>query len=134
LFTLATVLATDGLWEKMTSEQVVDAVGEYVSQAEKGRWAHEDANAAAHVVRNAFGGRDTETVASLLRIPPPTSRWHRDDITVTVVFFKRNEKGVKRPTFTDVKTPEQVDLNKSRIRVDGENGVQIGPNVPKAKL
>ncbi|KAJ1500121.1 hypothetical protein HMI54_011112 [Coelomomyces lativittatus] len=83
------VLATDGLWERATNDQVVDIVAEYMEgPKEKSKWAHQDESAATHVIRNVFGGKDSEAVASLLKIPPPLSRFFRDDITITVVFLK----------------------------------------------
>ncbi|KAF8948112.1 hypothetical protein BGZ47_006370 [Haplosporangium gracile] len=47
----------------------------------------DQANASTHLIRNALGGADDDKVAATLLIPSPQSRQHRDDITVTVVFF-----------------------------------------------
>lgn len=47
----------------------------------------EDENVATHLIRNALGGADREQVSMLVSIPSPLSRNHRDDLTVTVVFF-----------------------------------------------
>ncbi|ORZ34255.1 phosphatase 2C-like domain-containing protein [Catenaria anguillulae PL171] len=132
------VLATDGLWERATNDQVIDMVGEYLARQEKGHWAHQDKNAAAHVVRNAFGARDTELVASLLKIPAPLSRRYRDDITVVVVFFDRKDGGgdkVKEVSKT-VKLPERAEPMKSKI-TPTPTGLEMRPGegiVPSAKL
>ncbi|KAI9168400.1 hypothetical protein H9P43_007772 [Blastocladiella emersonii ATCC 22665] len=129
------VLATDGLWERMTNDQVVDMVAEYVARKEKGQWAHEDANAAAHVVRNAFGARDTELVASLLKIPAPLSRRYRDDITVTVVFFKPANRDTLGPQFApETKVaPEPADVARSKLVVT-KDGLDVRSGLPAAKL
>ncbi|KNE69110.1 hypothetical protein AMAG_13971 [Allomyces macrogynus ATCC 38327] len=124
------VLATDGLWERVSSAQVVDMVGEYVQQQEKGTWAHQDVNAATHVIRNAFGARDVDTVASLLKIPSPLSRRYRDDITVLVVFFKHRKVG---PQFQGKADVESADMGSSKIVVTPE-GIRAGPGGPAAKL
>ncbi|KAF9901688.1 hypothetical protein EC991_005792 [Linnemannia zychae] len=47
----------------------------------------DQANASTHLIRNALGGADDDKLAATLQIPSPQSRQHRDDITVTVVFF-----------------------------------------------
>lgn len=52
----------------------------------------EDENVATHLIRNALGGADREQVSMLVSIPSPLSRNHRDDLTVTVVFFGEDEQ------------------------------------------
>jgi pyruvate dehydrogenase phosphatase len=138
------VMATDGLWEMLTNEEVVGLVGQWlekqssltpggktntsswlpswfasqktaqlpvehqlqsatggqrapVRQEQWGiptgqdqRFVVEDKNAATHLVRNALGGRDTETLTALLTLPAPFSRRYRDDLTVQVIFFGEN--------------------------------------------
>jgi pyruvate dehydrogenase phosphatase len=109
------ILATDGLWDKMTSEQAVSLVGRWVDlqsnnktlkQSElktqdfgtatldgKGYTFKEDSatiqddNAAVHLMRNALGGANEELIRGALTIQDPRSRSIRDDITVQVVFF-----------------------------------------------
>ncbi|KAF9081996.1 hypothetical protein BGX23_000208 [Mortierella sp. AD031] len=51
----------------------------------------DQANASTHLIRNALGGADDDKVAANLAIPSPISRRHRDDITVTVVFFGQQD-------------------------------------------
>ncbi|KAL7746810.1 hypothetical protein RI367_007856 [Sorochytrium milnesiophthora] len=93
------VVATDGLWEVLSNEQVVSLVGDYVrhhagqplatNNSNQGRpWTFTDNNAATHLIRNAFGGADADYTYRLLSIPAPHSRRFRDDITILVVFFR----------------------------------------------
>ncbi|KAI1768770.1 protein serine/threonine phosphatase 2C [Hypoxylon sp. FL1150] len=111
------ILATDGLWDMMTSEQAVDLVGRWVEWQDQGaakkpvepetkdfgptvlgimkqcryephKTTLQDDNAAVHLVRNGLGGGDEEMVRGALTFRYPNSRDIRDDITVQVVFFK----------------------------------------------
>ncbi|KAJ7129423.1 phosphatase 2C-like domain-containing protein [Mycena epipterygia] len=118
------VLATDGLWDELSSEDVVRLVGGHlaglkgaVPKAElpalvptvtgaravegkdarrqrgkegtpAGQWAFVDENPSAHLIRNAFGGADTGALRRLLSIPEPLARRHRDDVSVTVVWWE----------------------------------------------
>ncbi|GAB7348233.1 hypothetical protein MBLNU459_g6228t1 [Dothideomycetes sp. NU459] len=138
------VMATDGLWEMLTNEEVVGLVGMWldnqassassssqndswlsswfstnsskstalpveghadsssdssgqrapirqqqwgVTDPQHERFAVQDKNAATHLVRNALGGKDQDTVSALLTLPSPYSRRYRDDLTVEVIFF-----------------------------------------------
>ena len=74
------VIATDGLWERLSNEQVVSIVGDKLDK-------HDGGNIATALLRQALGG-DDGTVYELLRLTPPESRWFRDDITIIVVIFK----------------------------------------------
>ncbi|OAQ24563.1 protein serine/threonine phosphatase 2C [Linnemannia elongata AG-77] len=147
------IMATDGLWDKLTSDEAVQLVGQLldgktghdemvldqeailayrrqlkakrlaaatgsqVAPAQKqqqqeeedeeltpaGLWPkgparqvrkftyRDQANASTHLIRNALGGADDDRLAATLLIPSPQSRQHRDDITVTVVFFGRQD-------------------------------------------
>ncbi|KAG0339281.1 hypothetical protein BG004_006883 [Podila humilis] len=138
------VMATDGLWDKLTSDEVVQLVGELLDgktgqeelvldrddirakqalnsvrplyEAKSGgiekRQENEEevagrptnhirkftfrdhAHASTHLIRNALGGAEDDKVAATLSIPSPMSRRHRDDITVTVVFFGTQENSM----------------------------------------
>ncbi|KAI0013607.1 phosphatase 2C-like domain-containing protein [Xylariaceae sp. FL0662B] len=109
------ILATDGLWDTMSSEEAVGLVGRWLQwRADPeaappppppddtgpvflGRmqpcWYNEhkvamrDENAAVHLIRNSLGGCDDEMVRAALTFRNPHSRPIRDDITVQVVFF-----------------------------------------------
>lgn len=111
------ILATDGLWDELCSEEAVRLIGEHlsgihleapVSPSEKrlklGQM-HElllkrraraspalDTNAATHVIRHALGTGENgelcqERLASMLALPEDLARMYRDDITVTVVYL-----------------------------------------------
>jgi len=92
------ILATDGLWDELSSEEAVKLVGGWLDGAKDSssqnslsqtkRFAFVDPdNAATHLIRNALGGADEEMLCSMLTIPLDASRSYRDDISVTVVFF-----------------------------------------------
>ncbi|KAI1431026.1 phosphatase 2C-like domain-containing protein [Xylaria sp. CBS 124048] len=110
------ILATDGLWDTMSSEQAVDLVGKWHDRLQKGALVAEpekktqdfgptvlgrgqrceyedrkatfrDGNAAVHLMRNGLGGADEEMVRGALTFRYPNARDIRDDITIQVVFF-----------------------------------------------
>lgn len=109
-------MATDGLWDMLSSQQAVDLVGKWLElkAAEKknstleptyepfdfgqfwkgvswkfveGRTTVQDDNVAVHLVRNSLGGNHHELIAGRLAFSFPNSRRLRDDTTVQVVFF-----------------------------------------------
>jgi pyruvate dehydrogenase phosphatase len=110
------ILACDGLWDHISSEQAVRLVEMWIEAKKRGtirsgvvkkdkketelatrmkdwRTVKEedfvvlDENCAAHLVRNALGGGDEEVLCGVVGAQPPMSRQARDDITVQVVFF-----------------------------------------------
>ena len=113
------ILATDGLWDMLSSQQGVDLVGKWLesqpgggntepthgsldfSHFQKGaswrlveeRTTTQDDNAAVHLARNALGGNHHELVAGRLAFGPPFSRRVRDDMTVQAVFFGPDQCG-----------------------------------------
>ncbi|ORZ34258.1 phosphatase 2C-like domain-containing protein [Catenaria anguillulae PL171] len=130
------VMATDGLWEHATNDQVVASIGAYLDRNNKShrdaeragpddaKWALQDRNAAAHTIRNAIGGQDSDKVAHLFKIPHPESRDHRDDISVVVVFLgKALDKlpGVQGA----VQTVPVADPNKGKMKVSMEKGLYV---------
>ncbi|KAF7332268.1 PPM-type phosphatase domain-containing protein [Mycena kentingensis (nom. inval.)] len=115
------VLATDGLWDELSSEEVVRLVGGQLSglkhrgavpkselatlvptttgtasvegktarrEGSSEKWTFVDENPSAHLIRNAFGGGDTDELRRRLSILAPYSRRYRDDVTVTVVWWE----------------------------------------------
>ena len=95
------IIASDGLWERISSEKAVNVVaasiehkGEQTStfslKSLFGKTTDEQCcvkNAATELLWHALGGSD-EAVSKLLDVAPNYSRMVRDDITITVVFFK----------------------------------------------
>lgn len=110
------IMATDGLWDYLSSEQGVGLVGNWLEpqgtrekksipertdgqfdfgrfwkdvnwKFEEERTTTQDDNAAVHLMRNSLGGNHHELIAGRLAFGPPFSRRIRDDITVQVVFF-----------------------------------------------
>ncbi|KAJ5345599.1 protein serine/threonine phosphatase 2C [Penicillium brevicompactum] len=110
------IMATDGLWDMVSSQQAVNLVGKWLKlkAAEKknstleptyepfdfgqfwkgvswkfveGRTTVQDDNVAVHLVRNSLGGNHHELIAGRLAFSFPNSRRLRDDTTVQVVFF-----------------------------------------------
>ena len=74
------VIATDGLWERLSNEQVIDIVSDKLDQ-------QDGDNIATALLRCALGGDDNK-IYELLTLTPPESRWFRDDITIIIVTFK----------------------------------------------
>lgn len=70
------VLASDGLWERLSNERVVASV--------KGP------NAATSVVKQALGP-SCAMVGQIMDLKAPVSRQYRDDITVLIVFLKNKK-------------------------------------------
>lgn len=110
------VLATDGLWEMMSNEEVVRLVSEHIvgeetedkfqrtdSKATLGSinqtlvkrksglsFKTDDSNAATHLIRQALGPEHRK-VSDMLTLPRDVVRYYRDDITITVVFFDSDQ-------------------------------------------
>ena len=106
------ILASDGLWDTMSSSDAVRLVGEYIEGKEtdekfrlqdrtltignindllhkrKQGLANKstDQNSATHLIRNGLG-KEHRKVSEMLTITPEVVRYYRDDITVTVIFF-----------------------------------------------
>ena len=92
------IIASDGLWERITNEEAVNVVAESFKDpnskffnfssmfGSKGEEYCCSQNAATNLLWQALGGTD-ERVTELLNISPTWSRMYRDDITIIVVFF-----------------------------------------------
>ncbi|KAF8897821.1 phosphatase 2C-like domain-containing protein [Infundibulicybe gibba] len=114
------VLATDGLWDQLTSEEVVGLVGGHLaglkgtipksqlpeliptttgSPTVDGKKSR-SRDRPPHSER--IRGGDEGKLRRLLSIPAPYSRRYRDDITVTVVWWEDgNESSAQITSFTD---------------------------------
>lgn len=111
------VIASDGLWDLMSNDEVVKLVVGHLFEAgvqkkplalkkpanlghvqnlllqRKSRYVHShDQNVATHLIRHAIGNNehgeiDPEKLVAMLTLPDDLARMYRDDITVTVVYF-----------------------------------------------
>lgn len=59
----------------------------YKWKISKRKFVVENENAATHLVRNAFGGSNTDLFCGMMSLQAPESRQSRDDTTAMVVFF-----------------------------------------------
>jgi len=107
------VIATDGLWDMMSSDEAVEIVGDHMlgkrSRSQNVNAAYEsmtlgkiaqilherqrglahestDDNGATHLIRHALGFEHRK-VSEMLTFPPAVARHYRDDITVVIVYF-----------------------------------------------
>lgn len=106
------VMATDGLWDELSNEDVVDLVSGYMKlhnllpsssdrkdvpkDGSRFSYSYQDENAATHLLRNALGGTNVDRIGRLLQIPAPYSRNFRDDMTISVIFFDVDESSQLR--------------------------------------
>ena len=135
------VMATDGLWDGMRDDQVIQILHEHARihkqdihssaanentslvsaiknqlsstslVAKSSIWAHEDGNAATCLIRNELGGRNKEKIQRLLKLEAPISRRYRDDITVLVMWLDNRREGMARAWQDDVKKQWQTGVN-----------------------
>ena len=106
------VLASDGLWEHLSEQVVVDLVAAHLDERqvltefelpraditlkevneilkirkEKLAKKPQDENAATHLLRMALGPQHAQ-VSQYLTLPGSVVRQYRDDITITIIFF-----------------------------------------------
>lgn len=69
----------------------MNLVGQFLNASSQNKGEVIEKNAASHLIRSAIGGNDHHFVAQMLLVPEQYRRMWRDDITVTVVFFKSTE-------------------------------------------
>lgn len=79
------ILATDGLWEKVSSDHAVKLIGCYLDQLEHGDAQQE--NGATKLIKYALGKGSDANLANMLSLPNNFKRHFHDDITVTIVYF-----------------------------------------------
>jgi len=106
------VLASDGLWDLLTNDEVIELVAAYIEGTKSHKlkerahlygvancndiiedpMAYSDTfteNVASFLIRFALGGYDKENLRSMLALPYPDVRLYRDDISVSVIFLNR---------------------------------------------
>ena len=111
------VMASDGVWDHLSSEDAVECIARWINWMKTGKritstrkrvspntppvscWVSpkwktkpehfvvEDKNAAVHLIKNAFGGSRRDLFCDVMSVCPPTSRRVRDDATVQIIFF-----------------------------------------------
>ena len=85
------IIATDGLWEKVSSEMAVKLIGSHLDyivgdpQMEQSGLVTE--NGSTLLIKFALGKGNNATLANMLTLPEEYKRHFHDDITVTVVYF-----------------------------------------------
>jgi len=85
------IIATDGLWEKVSSEMAVKLIGSHLDyiledpQKEQSGFVAE--NGSTLLIKFALGKGNNSTLANMLTLPEEYKRHFHDDITVTVVYF-----------------------------------------------
>ncbi len=88
------IVASDGLWEKMSSDHAVKLIGRYLdTSTHQGNGNQE--NGATRLIRYALGGGSDAHLANMLSLPNNFKRHFHDDITVTVVYFDSNKVSSK---------------------------------------
>ena len=85
------IIATDGLWEKLSSEIAVKLVGSHLDAILGGPAGEEDGlkseNGSTLLIKFALGKGSNVALANMLTLPEQYKRHFHDDITVTVVYF-----------------------------------------------
>jgi pyruvate dehydrogenase phosphatase len=111
------VMASDGVWDHISSEDAVECVARWINWIKTGKpitstpkrgspntspvspWVDaewktkpehfvvEDKNVAVHLIKNAFGGSRRDLFCEVMSERPPFSRCVRDDATVQIIFF-----------------------------------------------
>lgn len=83
------VIATDGLWDELSSQNVVDVAASNIKSGE---------NVATKLIEAAFTDSaenhpNPDYMRHMMSIPKETSRRYRDDVTVNVVIFSSGDSG-----------------------------------------
>jgi pyruvate dehydrogenase phosphatase len=81
------IMATDGLWDEISSETSVGIVAELVKKQFSGNFATSLIKAALSDIDYSGNLEDMDRIQHHLSIQPPQSRRFRDDITVNVCIF-----------------------------------------------
>lgn len=79
------ILATDGLWDFVSSGKAVKIIGQHLDDVRNG--IPQEENGATKLIRYALGRGNNNKLANMLRIHEKLKRNYHDDITVTVIYF-----------------------------------------------
>jgi serine/threonine protein phosphatase PrpC len=105
------ILACDGLWDDMSSEQSVQLVSKLIKEKYSGNYATALIKAALSGYGEGGGLENWERIQHHYSIPSPQSRRYRDDMTINVVFFDGVEqKGNEIPVIPRYKKPTAPQL------------------------
>lgn len=120
------VLASDGLWDMLGNDDVVQLVGSYIEgrqtevMKEQAQFYNVpnsdtvsgvdstafddclDENVASFLIRQALGGYDQGNLKYMLSLKHPDVRLYRDDISIIVIFLKHNEINNNGPPENDI--------------------------------
>ena len=103
------ILATDGLWDEISSENAVEFVAKY----------RNDTHSATELIQEALSKGDEYRLARILGIPAGISRRYRDDITVNVLFFGEQTEIESNAIYGDlIKDFKSIDFKKADIKKD----------------
>ncbi|KAI9033390.1 phosphatase 2C-like domain-containing protein [Hyaloraphidium curvatum] len=115
------ILATDGLWDFLSSSAAVACVASLIDSP-----SFPSANPATTLIREAFSGgagqpasRRARRAEQLLSIPPGPARNYRDDVTVLVVFFAQGGPGWAAEYAADVDAA-RMGPDDGMVKVDPE--------------
>ena len=101
------ILATDGLWDEISSEDAVDLVAKYKNET----------HVATELIKEALSKGDEFRLERILGIPAGISRKFRDDITVNVLFFGESKLIETNPIYDDTLMDfKGIDFDKARLK------------------
>ncbi|KAI8836377.1 phosphatase 2C-like domain-containing protein [Chytridium lagenaria] len=118
------VLGSDGIFDVLSDEEVVAAVGDFMhgrhvaadtEESFKANLEVRDSNAGSHLVRTALAnGQGIEGQSRMLTLEKKIRRYHRDDMTALVIFLKPADKSLRK--IEGPKTIRMID----EVKVKGE--------------
>lgn len=92
------IIATDGLWEKISSENAVELIGLHLDATRVASGKEQELtaeNGSTLLIKFALGQGSDIVLANMLTLPEQYKRHFHDDITVTVVYFSKTSVNSK---------------------------------------
>jgi pyruvate dehydrogenase phosphatase len=128
------VIATDGLWDVLSNEEVVSLVNQFIRNSKRcsnSSEVIEKDNVATFLVKQAllksgFGNNEQEKLSNLIQLPTELKRMVHDDITVIVVFFNKSLYGQELTQAARTAT-DTSNSNQQFQEVDDREEVKISP-------